>query len=317
MRTARLCGILLAALVLLVLPPQASATYKLAKGFWGPTNAFPIYKNLGTSIYQMKLRWADTAPLRPLNPRNPKDPAYLWPADIDSAIAQAKHYHMRVLLMVWFSPRWANGGKDSRWAPTNPRDYADFMYAASRRYPGVHLWMVWGEPQTSNNFQPLTADAPRIYAGLLDAAYGALKQRSGHNLVIGGSTFTAGDIKPVPWVKNMRLPNGKRPRLDLYAHNPFTNRKPDLLNPPLGPGLADFSDLRRFGKVVDKNLGWKGHSHLPLFLSDWAEPTAPGDTEFGWSLTPAQQADWIKAGFKIARAIKAYCFGYVHLYDTD
>src|SRR5256885_106767 len=125
MRAGRLCGVLLAALVLLVLAPSASAKYTLAKGFWGPTDQFPVYKDLRTNIFQMKLRWVDAAPLRPLHPRDPKDPAYLWPADIDSAIAQAKHYHMRVLLMVWFTPRWANGLRDSRWAPTNPRDYAD------------------------------------------------------------------------------------------------------------------------------------------------------------------------------------------------
>ena len=44
------------------------------------------------------------------------------------------------------APGWANGGHEPHWAPTDPGDFADFAVAASRRYPGVRYWMIWGEP---------------------------------------------------------------------------------------------------------------------------------------------------------------------------
>jgi hypothetical protein len=318
-----------AAVLALTLANPAVASARPLKGFWAETQRFgvsnfPIYEDLGVDVFQTQLRWSDAAPERPARPRDPDDPAYRWPADVDYAVTEAKRHGIRVLLMPIFAPRWANGGKEQHWAPKNPKDLADFVYAASRRYPSVRMWMVWGEPSSANNFQPLTpqtkgkttltkaqAAAPRRYARMLDAAYGALKQRSRKNLVVGGNTFTAGDILPVPFVRYMRLPNGRPPRLDLYGHNPFTNRKPDLRNPPYGPGLADFSDLRRFGRTVDRAL----KRHVRLFLSEWAQPTAPGDSEFSWYVTEKQQASWITAGFRVANAIGAYGLGWIHLHD--
>jgi hypothetical protein len=62
------------------------------------------------------------------------------------ATRHAKRYHIKVLLMIQTSPGWANGGRSANWAPKHASDFADFAYAASRKYPGVHRWMVWGEP---------------------------------------------------------------------------------------------------------------------------------------------------------------------------
>ena len=43
----------------------------------------------------------------------------------------------------------------------------------------------------------------------------------------------------------MRLPDGRPPRLDLYGHNPFSIRAPNLANPPSPGQQIDFSDLAR------------------------------------------------------------------------
>jgi hypothetical protein len=187
--------------------------------------------------------------------------------------------------------------------------------------------MIWGEPSRSANFKPLPPQtigkpltrtqrrAPRRYARMLDAAYAALKRVRRSNVVIGGNTFTAGDIRPAAWVRNMRLPNGDPPRMDLYGHNPFCLRKPNLRNPPGPKGIVDFSDLRRFQRVVDRNLARGRRKHLRLFLSEWTVPTAR-DREFSFFTTPRTQARFITAGFRIARAVHAYGLGWIHLYDT-
>jgi hypothetical protein len=320
-----------AALVLVVVfAPGASADAHVRKAFWGPTqidgaSQFPIYHDLGVNIFQKAIAWSDVAPSRPAHPRDPSDPVYHWGTDVDYAVKQAHKYHMRVLLMLIYTPPWANGGRSGEYAPKHASDFADFAYAASRRYPSVHLWMIWGEPSRRHNFKPLhepkssttlhltprEAEAPHRYARILDASYGALKKRSTRNQVIGGNTYTAGDIRPLQWAANLRLPNGRRPRLDIYGHNPFCGRRPDLRNPASPDGFQDFSDLGRFGKAVNRYWGRR----VPLFLSEFALTTEPNDSEFSYYVSRKQQASWIRSSFKVARAVGAYGFGWIHLYD--
>ena len=50
----------------------------------------------------------------------------------------------------------------------------------------------------------------------------------------------------------MRLPNGKPPSLDMYGHNPFSYRAPNLSNPPSRENSIDFSDLGRLANLVDR-----------------------------------------------------------------
>jgi len=191
----------------------------------------------------------------------------------------------------------------------------------------VHLWMIWGEPSRSHNFRPLTPArpyfpldahqriAPHLYARLLDAAYGALKSVSPANLVIGGMTDAAASISTVQWIENMRLPNGSPPRLDLYGHNPFSIRAPNLANPPSPAQQIDFSDLGRLAELVDRNLGRPENPQPGLFLSEWTIPTAP-DREFNFYVEPRVQALWISDALRIASQTPyIYAVGWIHLYD--
>ncbi|HEV2060396.1 MAG TPA: hypothetical protein VGR11_13655 [Solirubrobacteraceae bacterium] len=317
-------------LLFTAIAPSAHAA-PLEKGFWGPAavdgkSQFPIYKRLGVTLYQTSLSWANVAPTRPANPRDPGDAAYQWPAELDDVIAEARRHDMRVLILLAGSPPWANGGKSAEWAPNRPGDFADFVRAASRRYPGVRHWMIWGEPSRSNNFKPLVEQplgtkitsaqrrAPRRYARLLDAAYGQLKAQRRSNLVIGGNTYVTGEVRPIDWVKSMRLPNGKRPRMDLYGHNPFSFRNPDLRNPPSTQGLVDFSDLGRFDKLIHRYLGRPRGKRIRLFLSEFTIPTGP-DREFNFWVSEKTQAKWIKNAFRVARKVDAGGLGWIHLYD--
>jgi hypothetical protein len=303
------------------------------KAMWGPAihngaSLFPTYRNLGVRIYEDDLHWDSIAPRRPRNPLNPNEPAYAWPAEVTRAVAEAKRYHIQVALQIVGAPAWANGGKPWNWAPENPQDYADFALAAARRYPSVHLWMIWGEPSRAHNFEPLTPVprfapldaaellAPHLYARILDAAYGALKSVSRANIVIGGMTYTTGDISTQQWIENMRLPDGRPPRLDMYGHNPFSFRAPNLSNPPSPEQSIDFSDLPRLAKLVDHYLGRPGNPHPKLFLSEWTIPTGVDD-EFDFNVNPSLQAQWITAGLRIASSwSRIYAVGWIHLYDN-
>lgn len=135
-----LVSVLLALLVLAAAPSGAQA---FSKAIWGQVsrngvNQFPLYRRLGVKIVEMGLDWSTVAPTRPSHAGNPNDPAYRWPSEIQEAIAQARTYHMRILLEIIESPPWANGGHPSNWAP-RPGAFATFAGAAARKYRAVHL----------------------------------------------------------------------------------------------------------------------------------------------------------------------------------
>jgi hypothetical protein len=317
-------------IVLLAVEPMhgGAQAYGL-KAMWGPAvhdgvSLFPTYRDLGIKIYEDRLYWSSIAPRRP---RSPNDPAYAWPTEVTQAVAEAKRYGIQVALQIIGAPTWANGGKPWNWAPRNPQDYANFAIAAARRYPSVHLWMIWGEPSRSHNFEPEAPakpfeklnvhqrSAPHRYARILDGAYGALKSVSRANIVIGGMTYTTGDITTQQWIENLRLPDGRPPRLDIYGHNPFSFRAPNLANPP-SPGQGiDFSDLGRLSKLVDRYLGRPGNPDPKLFISEWTVPTKV-DEEFNFYVEPLVQAQWITDGLQAAQSLPSvYAVGWIHLYD--
>ena len=318
-------------LLLIALGAPAARAAALEKGFWGPVavdgvSQFPLYEQLGVTIYQTSLSWESVAPTRPASAREPTDAAYRWPAEIDEAIAQARARGMKVLIMLIRTPPWANGGRSGEYAPDRAADFADFARAAARRYPGVRHWMIWGEPSRSNNFKPFVQQplgtrltpaqrrAPRRYARLLDAAYGQLKAERRSNLVIGGNTYVTGEVRPPDWVRSMRLPDGRPPRMDLYGHNPFSFRNPDLRNPPSTQDLVDFSDLGRFDRQIQRDLRRPRSKRIRLFLSEFTIPTAP-DSEFNFYVSRKTQAKWITNAFKVARKVNAAGLGWIHLYD--
>ncbi len=318
----------LTALLTALAPAGASA---FEKAVWGPAsfhgvNEFPLYHSLGAKIYETELDWNTVAATEPTDPLNPKDKDYRWPKQLATAIAQAKHYGMRVLIEVGNAPAWANGGHQGiGWAPNVPAAYADFMEAAAREYPSVHLWMIWGEPNREGNFRPETAvsykatkltaaqaQAPRLYAQMLDDSYGILKHLNRANEVIGGDTYTAGLIDPQQWLANMVLPNGKRPRMDMYGHNPFSYTIPLFGAAASGYGEVQFSDLPRLESWTRTYLG---HS-VPLFLSEFCVPTAPDQTFNFYISPPSVAATWVKDAVVTARhAGYIAALGWVNVHD--
>ena len=179
--------------------------------------------------------------------------------------------------------------------------------------------MIWGEPSRIDHFQPLPVNrsrGPRIYSRLLDAAYGRLKGENRRNLVIGGNTFTVGDVTPLKFIRSMRLPSGRPPRMDLYGHNPFTRRSPDLRRRPLGFGYADFSDLDTLGRWIDRYLGRVHRHRIRLFLSEFTAPTDHPNLTFNFHVSRATQARWLSAALRITmRWSRVYSLGWFTLYD--
>lgn len=311
----RLLGLLCCSALLALAVPAQAATLK---AIWGPAeleagnaacpdpaarcSAFPLYSRLGVDVFQYQIHWDEVAPTRPQNPRDPNDPAYEWGA-LDRIAAEAERYGIRLALLVQRAPEWANGGNPPIWAPRNPSVFADFLYAASRRLPSVRMWMIWGEPARAENFHPMTASSeagPRLYARLVDAAYGALKSAQASDLVVGGMTLNGGTVRPTLFARRMKLPNGRPPRMDLWGHNPFDGRFPQLADEPIGRfrGFNDIDTLHREIRAYYR----QGHRPVPrLWLSEWTVISdKPSRIFLQFHVSAREQARWLRAAFGIA-----------------
>ena len=322
---------------LLALPADAAGASlvgkPLEKAMWGPTeidgvSQFPIYKDLGVTLFQIQLRWERIAARgRPADPTNPDDPAYRWNASVDFAVQEAQKHGIGVVLLVQGAPAWANRSQGWMSPADDPTEYANFMTAAARRYPSVRHWMIWGEPLRNVSFPELDLSKESgqrrasVYAQMLDAAYGALKAQSKRNIVIGGNTFTTDRQRvtwaPVPlyeWMRTVRLPNGKVPRMDMWGHNPFSTRIPDLKDKPT-VSLGDMSDTKRVLKNLKRYVSRPLKKRLPLFISEFCLPTGPNPL-IPIELTQKEQATWLSRAFKIARSQKlVYSMGWFKLRD--
>jgi hypothetical protein len=326
MMRLRLLALAAAACALLLAAAAPADARPVEKAFWSPSgpNAFPIVQQLGVSIIQESLNWSQIAKTRPADPTNPNDPAYGWPTDADQAFAQAQQYGMKQLVEVSKTPSWASGNSDPRYLPTDPADYTNFLIAASRRYPSVRYWMIWSEACSQNRLQPITpqdfgtpvtADArsqPRAYAALLDASYATLKGISPTNIVIGGNSWAVCGIRPIDWAHYLKTPNGRRPRMDLWGHNPYIVYDPRKL--PDDWKVTDIYHLPELQAAIDKYFGKR--PRIGLFLSEFTMPTAP-DVEFPLYTSERGQATFIKRAFTIARKLRTVAaLGWLYLYDS-
>jgi hypothetical protein len=251
----------------------------------GNRTIFPELRTLGTRAWSGGLSWAAVAPTRPANPSSPDDPAYRWPASVARAVSAARANRIEPILNISGFPPWSNGGRSQDWAPAQPRDFAAFTAAAVRKYPQVRRWIVISEPSSFYNLRPQGGNgrtAPHLYARLLDAAYAAMHAAWRDVVVIGGGVHPYGlndqyTTAPDTFIANMVLPNGHRPRLDLFAVNPYTERPLDLSLPKRALRV-DFDDLDWLARRLDRL--WP-RRHLRIFVD-----------EFGWN-TEHEALGWL------------------------
>jgi hypothetical protein len=251
----------------------------------GGRTIFPELRKLGARVWTGGLSWAQVAPTRPVDATSPEDPAYVWPASLDRVLSAARANGIEPILNVSRFPGWSNGGRSQEWAPTQPQDFANFMAAAVQKYPEVRRWIIISEPGSFYSFQPQGGNgrtAPHRYASLLDAAYGAMHAARPDVVVIGGGVHPYGlndenTTAPDTFITNMVLPNGRRPRLDMFGINPYTERRLDL-RLPKRPLRVDFDDLDWLSGRLDRL--WPSR-HLRIFID-----------EFGWN-TEHEALGWL------------------------
>jgi polysaccharide biosynthesis protein PslG len=123
-------------------------------------------------------------------------------ANVDRLVGDAAAAGIRVIMVVDSTPCWAstapssilagcNPAADSgakSWPPRDPATYAAFVAYLARRYgPQLAAIEVWNEPDQSNEAYFAGPNKAERYAGVLRAAYPAIKAADPGLPVLGGS----------------------------------------------------------------------------------------------------------------------------------
>jgi hypothetical protein len=316
----------LAALVLVVVsawPASASAATRMPVGFqddpafrWSDDAAtqLDLAEQAHASIIRTIVDWYQVAPRRPANPADSFDAAYNF-TDLDALVQEAAARNIRVLITIWGTPRWANGGRRPNYAPTRPADLTRFAQAIADRYSGRHAGLpyvgrfsVWNEPNLGIFLSPEFGAkgaivGPRIYAGLYRAAYAGIKAGNRAALVAIGETSNQGRDHPLagapvsvaPGTFARLLAQQQGLRFDAYAEHPYATR-PNL--PPTArvnwPNVT-IETLPRFEQSLDL---WF-HRQVPVWITEYAYQTTPA-AAFG--VTPKQQAAYLSQVLRTLRA---------------
>jgi hypothetical protein len=276
----------LGAVLTLFLAAHASASSTMRTGIqddawlrWGPGTLdarLEKLDGLGVKLVRFTVVWSEAAPTKPATPRDPDDPAYDW-SQFDTVLDGLRSHGMTALVTLWGAPKWSNGGRKPNWLPKS--GFGDFAYAAAKRYPWVHLWTVWNEPNTAVFSRPVS---PKLYVRrLLNPAYALLHRASRRNIVAGGVTSprkTASGMSPSTFMTGMRAAHAK---LDAYGANPYpsTARETPFTDPCSWCKTLTMAHLPEIRRLVTKLFGKK----KPLWLTEYGVQTNPPDRLSGVS----------------------------------
>jgi hypothetical protein len=284
--------LLAAALAVLLVPGRADASRNVRYGI--QDDAWLAYGEgslderldeidaLGVDLVRYTLPWNMIATRSPRNGRNPNDAAYTWGIHED-VLRGLRERGIGAVVTLAGTPRWANGGRASNWAPRRGAWFANFAYASSKKFPWVRDWLIWNEPNQRRWLRPTS---PATYTTvLLNPAYAALKQAGRGDRVGGGVTAPragSGGVSPVRFIQGMKQ---AKARFDAYAHHPYPT---DPRQTPFSGGCRHcetitMATLERLISVVGRNFGRKR-----IWLTEHGYQTNPPDRYLG--VSPGLQA---------------------------
>jgi|SRR5581483_4670610 len=324
---------LLAILGLMLVPAAAvQAAPKMPIGFyddpsfrWADEKTIPqnllAAQKANSSLIHVLADWRQIAPERPKNPLNGDDPAYNL-SDLDALVRLAPRYNQQVFITISGTPGWANGGQTSNHPPRNLDDLTQFAHMLAARYNGrrigfgaVTRWAVWNEPNLALFLTPQFGAGGKIvsgatYAKLYMAAYTGIKAGNPGALVAAGETSNRGHNRPTGGVSDSTAPatfaravalaNPKLP-FDAWSTHPYPSQY--RLGPNQRVSYPNVA-LTNISKLGDSLRQWF-HRRVPIWITEWAEQTAPECTRCaaqGGGVSHAQQAKDVKAALALAQA---------------
>jgi hypothetical protein len=269
----------------------------------------------GATVTRVDVMWADIAPRRPRHPADPADPAYRFERT-DAIVRGLADRGITPIIAVYNPPAWASGGpgptpqRPVNPAPPDAAEYGAFMGALARRYSGrfrdargerlprVRYWEIWNEPNLSLYLAPQLDEegkpvSPRIYAGLVRAAYPRIKHGGGSDTVVivgsGGPRGRTGEaaIGAFDWLDALRRLD---PPLDAYSQHIYP-AAPPTAETPAKPSWSSVDEL------LDELDRWR--TGLDLYITEAGYTTSPTPYRRESVVSEEEQAEYLRDMFDL------------------
>jgi hypothetical protein len=304
--------------------PQSAMPGRLLIGFqddasfrWAPERATSLdrARDAHAAVIRTTVAWHAAAPERPANAINPFDPAYKLD-DVDELARNSQQRGIELLVTIWGTPEWANGGEKPNRPPTDPADLQAFAQALADRYsgrhpgyPSVRLFSAWNEPNLEQFLYPQFDEqgrsvSPSLYAPIARAIYDGVKAGNAEALVAVGETSPRGRDLPSPGTvqdshsppRFARLLSEQRPRLqfDAWAQHPYPPRPTVAPAAPVRWPRVGLENLERFGTELDT---WFQRNETPIWITEYGHETLPDDP---LGIPPELQADFAAEAIDLA-----------------
>jgi hypothetical protein len=258
----------------------------------------------------------------------------------DLLVSEAQARGLQIIFSPVQAPTWADTchtkGQAHHCSPS-AKEYGQFIQALGKRYPGVHRWSAWNEPNESNWLYPQQTrkhghnipTAAVVYRNLFRAMTGAL-QATGH----GSDQFLLGETAPLgrtsgPLGKRFLSPvafyqgvfcldrrghklrgrvakdsgcSGSYRKLAAagVSHHPYNRggSQPPTRR-PTGPGEVTIANISTLSRVINQGAhAGRIRGRLPFYFTEFGFQTNPPDHIFGLPLS--RQAVYINQSDYIA-----------------
>jgi hypothetical protein len=201
---------------------------------------------------------------------------------VDRVVDMVHNRGMHLLVTLWRTPAWANGGAGETALPTDPSTYAAALRWAAARYAGrVDAWEVWNEPNQSGFMKG--AD-PAAYTRLLKAAYPAAHAGDPATTVVFGGPSE----NDAPWIAKAYTA-GAHGYFDAMSTHPYMGPSDA---PPETPDDGTIYTMAH-AAAVHQLMVDNGDGNKPLWF-----------TEYGWS-THANTSTMQNWELGVSRAVQA------------
>jgi polysaccharide biosynthesis protein PslG len=246
----RILVVVCCALFALLAPGAASsASHPLVTGVEQPDtnttdlqNAYGRIRGTGARVVRIIVYW---------NSVEPSHGSFKW-TEPDKQIGNALSQGLDPLVTVWRAPAWAENGStgDPGTRKPSPAAFGSFAHALASRYPQVHRWEAWNEPNEPHFLQP---QRPAFYRQLLNAFSDGVHGVDPNDSVAGGGLSPRFRIAPLAFMRGLFCLTASNQRarscpvhLDAWSHHPYTNGGPfTKQGTPDGVSLGDLKRMHR------------------------------------------------------------------------
>jgi hypothetical protein len=294
--------------------------------FGNPDTTFPVLQQLRVQTLRVTLYWFRVARFQPTEPANPASLDYDWDL-YDRTALYAQQFGIRLVVSIYGTPGWANGGKGVTYAPLKPTSLRAFSLAAARRYSGSYVredgvtlpkidqWMAWNEPNqptflkpqwvkaSGGRYVPQSARAySRMCNAVMSGVHGAGQEANIKETVACGVTSPRGNnigrgprasVSPLVFLRAMRKAGA---RFDVYAHHPYAGSR--LESPTDRPASRTAVSLGNIDDLFAELNRLYGRGKR-VWITEYGYQTNPPDALFGVSYT--KQAQYLRQAYALAR----------------